>query len=464
METLAPEQSIINQRDSSQLEIVSKTSKPPLEYGFRIGYDFDEDDSDTIKAAKIAEKKTILWVQWSGETKTSNWGFNVEVDGDGNVYFSGKASGAAPHNITLVIRGTWKDSRISLKSMYSDNTVLKYEGYYKREGNKVKFEMERTIVQIGHKTTTNFNWKKGKIGKCGGEFLSDSWLKNDCPLPSIPLEPTISLIFGQDSDVNLMCMPVESPKKLDLSSDFSFATYIRTSISDEFQIIFGNWPLFSEEECKFLFALTPIAGSYQFAVIFQINGKIIINLKAGNIKQSQWSHLAFTWNKAKKEGLLYVDGMMLKRVIVKDDLIPVKDLEWTQFFEIGYNADDNGALGFSGNMRHFTIYNECINAFFPQDLYKKQFVRRATAKFNRVEADLPDKKDWHENFYVPYEVGDQFNVTADDYEHWYDALRCSDDFKCLIQKNMFDVEVLNTFDEKVQDGLTPYLADDGDLF
>jgi hypothetical protein len=55
----------------------------------------DDDDLDAKEkekekeAAKCNLKTKLLWVQWSGELRTNNWGFFLEVDGDGNAGYKG---------------------------------------------------------------------------------------------------------------------------------------------------------------------------------------------------------------------------------------------------------------------------------------------------------------------------------------------------------------------------------------
>jgi hypothetical protein len=91
-------------------------------------------------------------------------------------------------------------------------------------------------------------------------------------------------------------------------------------------------------------------------------------------------------------------------------------------------------------------------------------------------------RDWHDNIYVPYEVGEQFNIISDDYERmresllllhsfvshvldWYESFRTKDQLRCLIQKNMFEVEVMNVFDkpDEANKPLLQGLGDDNGL-
>lgn len=428
-------------------------------FGFKIGYDLDDDETEGLVKQKDQKEKTLLWVQWSGELRTNNWGFFLEVDGDGNASYKGKASGASQHNITLRIEGTWRNSVINLKSYYSDNTVLRYTGYYKREGNFVKFMLERIIVEIGSKTTTNFNWKLGKIGKCGGEFTTLTWLKEDHPLEVIPWDDPVTAFHLDDGTVSPRSVPQRLPAeifshtlhsvshKLNLSADFSFCCYFNTDAVDRYQVILSNWSMDSASTMKYAFALQPIAGSYQFLIIFRFEARNVIFLRAGNIKPNQWSHVSFTWSRAQKTACLYVDGSKYHEMTVKDfDFDLYQNVpEPSPYVAIG--SAMHCECFFQGVLRKLTIYKECVTPFVPQDLYKKQFVRRATAKYPRDEADLPDKKDWHDNIYVPYNVGEQFNIISDDYEHWYESFRTKDQLRCLIQKNMFEVEVMNIFDK-----------------
>ena len=100
------------------------------------------------------------------------------------------------------------------------------------------------------------------------------------------------------------------------------------------------------EKRRFVQSLIP------FCVLFSHNQRKII--------PNEWMHVALTWSREKKEGILYIDGIIQGIQRVSDGLLNLKKNSHT-VFDIGLKRDNTLRPTFDGYMRDLLVVDKALS-------------------------------------------------------------------------------------------------------
>ena len=89
-----------------------------------------------------------------------------------------------------------------------------------------------------------------------------------------------------------------------------------------------------------------------FCVLFSHNQREII--------PSKWMHVAFTWSRDRKEGILYIDGIIKGSKSVSNGLLDLIENDHT-VFDIGLKRDSMNKPTFDGYMRDLLVVDKALS-------------------------------------------------------------------------------------------------------
>ena len=93
-------------------------------------------------------------------------------------------------------------------------------------------------------------------------------------------------------------------------------------------------------------------ASFPFGVLFSHNQRKII--------PSKWMHVAFTWSRDRKEGILYIDGIIKGSKSVANGPLDLTNNNHT-VFDIGLKRDSMPRPTFDGYMRDLLVVDEALS-------------------------------------------------------------------------------------------------------
>ena len=100
------------------------------------------------------------------------------------------------------------------------------------------------------------------------------------------------------------------------------------------------------EKRRFVQSLIP------FCVLFSHNQRKII--------PSKWMHVAFTWSRDRKEGILYIDGIRIDSKSVYNGPLDLIENDHT-VFDIGLKRDSINKPTFDGYMRDLLVVDKALS-------------------------------------------------------------------------------------------------------
>ena len=100
------------------------------------------------------------------------------------------------------------------------------------------------------------------------------------------------------------------------------------------------------EKRRFVQSLIP------FCVLFSHNQRKII--------PNRWMHVAFTWSRDRKEGILYVDGIRTDSTSVSNGALDLIENDHT-VFDIGLKRDSINKPTFDGYMRDLLVVDKALS-------------------------------------------------------------------------------------------------------
>ena len=93
-------------------------------------------------------------------------------------------------------------------------------------------------------------------------------------------------------------------------------------------------------------------ASFPFGVLFSHNQRKII--------PSKWMHVAFTWSRDRKEGILYIDGNKTGSESVSNGPLDLIENDHT-VFDIGLKRDSINKPTFDGYMRDLLVVDKALS-------------------------------------------------------------------------------------------------------
>ena len=93
-------------------------------------------------------------------------------------------------------------------------------------------------------------------------------------------------------------------------------------------------------------------ASFPFGVLFSHNQRKII--------PSKWMHVAFTWSRDRKEGILYIDGIIKGSKSVANGPLDLTNNNHT-VFDIGLKRHSMPRPTFDGYMRDLLVVDEALS-------------------------------------------------------------------------------------------------------